>query len=169
MSDTFTERIFLEFGYNEMEIFPMILHDKDVVVAKLPKLYNEEHWCNNLFDEQAYRALLDLLYIALGKQWSKQEIESQVDVRLSLAIIKKFQEVSQLQSKQTNDKPMEWKQLYASLLQNTSMNMNDILQLTVGQLEDLLDGIATNNKTQGSGKEVLKDNDAIRYLMGHQG
>jgi len=171
MSDKFTERIFIEYSGEEIEVFPMILHDKDIVTTKIPKLYTEEYWHLNLLDEQAYKTLVDLLYIALGKTMAKPEIEEKIDLKLSLAIINKFKEVSQLKNKKDNGEATEWKQLYGALLQNTSMNMQDILQLTIGQLEELLDGIAANNKTDTStgAKKVLEGTEALHYLLSSGG
>lgn len=63
---------------------------------------------------------------------------------------------------------MPWNELYASLLQNTSLNMNDIMNMSIPQLEYILEGISKNNKkseTNSGSQEALDGADALEYLL----
>ena len=66
----------------------------------------------------------------------------------------------------------DWNSLYAGLAQNLHWTYDEIDELTIGQLEDLYDGIAKNNETadNSSGdKTVLKDADAMQFFIDHNG
>ena len=68
-----------------------------------------------------------------------------------------------------------WRNLFASIVKNTSMTMYDIEELRINQLEDLLIGLGENAEEErkyiegesGSG-EVLEGDDAIHALLGDQ-
>ena len=65
-----------------------------------------------------------------------------------------------------------WRNLFASLVKNTSLTMQDIENLRINQMEDLLVGLSENaEKEQAalngeSTNGVLEGDDAIRALLG---
>ena len=64
----------------------------------------------------------------------------------------------------------EWRNLFASIVQNTSMTMEDIGNLRINQMEDLLEGMNENaealeREMKGEVKP-LEGDAAIRKLMG---
>ena len=65
-----------------------------------------------------------------------------------------------------------WRNLFASIVKNTSMTMRDIEELRINQLEDLLIGLGENAEAEeayikGEAKhEVLEGDDAIHALLG---
>lgn len=168
MHDSFTQHTFIG---DDVEIYPMKIKDKDIVSRHFSRLYGDEApWFMNILDDTTYKDLLKLLRIALDRD----DVEDLMDVQLAQEAVKVFKEISQLStSKETQEAP-KWNQLYASLTQNTSMKVSDIMELTVAQLEDLLDGLAVNNgvsesRSSGGSPERLEDEDALRYILNNGG
>lgn len=73
--------------------------------------------------------------------------------------------------------PTEWRNLFASIVSNTSLTMEDIGNLRMNQLEDLLQGMSENAEREkaeydrqmngdGGGQEILEGDDALRALLG---
>lgn len=64
----------------------------------------------------------------------------------------------------------EWRNLFASIVQNTSMTMEDIGNLRINQLEDLLEGMNENaeamEREMKGEKKPLEGDDAIHALLG---
>ena len=66
----------------------------------------------------------------------------------------------------------KWRNLFASIVSNTSLTMKDIADLRINEMEDLLEGMNENAEEQkkmldGAKKgEVLEGDAAINALMG---
>ena len=64
----------------------------------------------------------------------------------------------------------EWRNLFASIVANTSMTMNDIANLRINEFEELLEGMNENADEQkrllDGGHETLEGDDAIAALLG---
>lgn len=66
----------------------------------------------------------------------------------------------------------KWRNLFASIVSNTSLTMKDIADLRINEMEELLEGMNENAEEQkklldGAGKvEVLEGDAAIHALMG---
>ena len=75
-----------------------------------------------------------------------------------------------VQKKSDVKEKTEWRNLFASIVQNTSMTMEDIGNLRINQMEDLLEGMNENaealeREMKGEVKP-LEGDAAIRKLMG---
>ena len=59
----------------------------------------------------------------------------------------------------------------AALVSNTSMTPNDVLELSIPELEGILDGIAFNNSTENSGSspDRLEDAEVLKFLISNGG
>ena len=85
-------------------------------------------------------------------------------------IINTFLGLSQFKKKSDVKEKTEWRNLFASIVQNTSMTMEDIGNLRINQMEDLLEGMNENaealeREMKGEVKP-LEGDAAIRKLMG---
>lgn len=75
-----------------------------------------------------------------------------------------------VQKKSDVKEKTEWRNLFASIVQNTSMTMEDIGNLRINQMEDLLEGMNENaealeREMKGEVKP-LEGDAAIRKLLG---
>ena len=75
-----------------------------------------------------------------------------------------------VQKKSDVKESTEWRNLFASIVQNTSMTMEDIGNLRINQLEDLLEGMSENaeeldRKINGKNKPLTGDA-ALKALSG---
>lgn len=70
---------------------------------------------------------------------------------------------------------ISYNQLYAALAERTGMRPKDVNELSIAQVEGLLEGMADNNNVDGyDGKSSgssnkLEDSDALRYLLDNGG
>lgn len=61
--------------------------------------------------------------------------------------------------------------MYASVIQNTSLTMNDVVELSIPQLEYLLSGCEKNSKElekASSGAKTLEGADAVQFLIDNE-
>lgn len=58
----------------------------------------------------------------------------------------------------------------AGLVANTSMTPDDVLELTIEQVEGILDGFRRNNSTEETkSSDRLEDADALKFLLANGG
>ncbi len=86
-------------------------------------------------------------------------------------VVEKFLGLSQFKKTESDGKG-KWRNLFASIVSNTSLTMKDIADLRINEMEELLEGMNENAEEQkklldGAGKgEVLEGDAAIHALMG---
>jgi hypothetical protein len=56
----------------------------------------------------------------------------------------------------------------AGLVANTSMTPDDVLELTIEQIEGILDGFRRNNSTEET-SDRLEDAEALKFLISNGG
>ncbi len=114
--------------------------------------------------------LLEIIECALDYRESREQIEEWLDMAIAKEIINTFLGMSQFKKKSDVKEKTEWRNLFASIVQNTSMTMEDIGNLRINQMEDLLEGMNENaealeREMKGEVKP-LEGDAAIRKLMG---
>ena len=114
--------------------------------------------------------LLEIIECALDHRESREQIEEWLDMAIAKEIINPFLGLSQFKKKSDVKEKTEWRNLFASIVQNTSMTMEDIGNLRINQMEDLLEGMNENaealeREMKGEVKP-LEGDAAIRKLMG---
>lgn len=62
----------------------------------------------------------------------------------------------------------KWRKLYVGIMSNTNLVMSDILELTIPQLEDIIEEIIGDSQEKSSGDKLV-GMDAIKYLQQMQG
>lgn len=125
------------------------------------------------YDNGFYDDLMEMIEMALDHRETREQIEEWLDVEVARNIIMVYLRVSQFKKKQSikSGEETHWRNLIASLVQNTSLNVHDIEELRINEMEDLLQGISENNeelnkKYGNGGKEQLEGDDAIHALLG---
>ena len=66
----------------------------------------------------------------------------------------------------------DWDCLIAGLLEHTSLSKDEILMLSVPEIEGILEGFRKNNSTEdtkGGSPDRLEDADALRFLIDNGG
>lgn len=114
--------------------------------------------------------LLEIIECALDYRESREQIEEWLDMAIAKEIINTFLGMSQFKKKSDVKEKTEWRNLFASIVQNTSMTMEDIGNLRINQMEDLLEGMNENaealeREMKGEVKP-LEGDAAIRKLLG---
>lgn len=194
MSDKFTTfAIVVDRNGREHKVYPALLKHKEELRYLTPKfddtfiLLNfltpkvdengriETDFDDNVeYSDNAYEAMMEVLVMAFNHKYKKEEIESFIDIAMIPKILEVFYDLSGYQKKNNdgNIKDVEWDTLYASLLQNTSLNMKDIMALSIPQLEMLIDGISKNNQKAQEiidGNETGDAKDLLTYLDNNNG
>ena len=117
-----------------------------------------------------YDDLVEVIELALDNRETRDEIDQWLDMELAKEIILKFLGLSTMKKKTDVKQKTEWRNLFASIVANTSMTMNDIANLRVNEFEELLEGMNENADEQkrllDGGHETLEGDDAIAALMG---
>lgn len=179
MVDPFTQRFFVELaGGEKIEIYSLKLKHKDTVVSLFKKINLDAMLVNILtpekdnkgsiklnkgnikFDDEAYRAMMELLEIAT--RLPREEV-LKFDMRTSKAIIKKFMQISQLKVVEGNVKEPDYSSIYANFAQHTNISPKELLEYSLPEIEFLAQGFEKANEGEG-GKRVLKGKEAIEFL-----
>ena len=118
-----------------------------------------------------YEDLVEVILLALDNRETREQVDEWLDMTLAREIIYVFLDLSTMKKDTENDKKgASWDRLFASIVSNTSMTMEDIGNLRVNQLEGLLNGINENAEEMDrefkGEKKPLQGDDAIRALMG---
>lgn len=126
------------------------------------------------YDNGFYDDLMEMIEMALDHRETREQIEEWLDIEVARNIIMVYLRVSQFKKKQSvkSGEETHWRNLIASLVQNTSLTIHDIENLRINEMEDLLEGINENSESlrkqyEGGGTtEQLEGDDAIRALLG---
>lgn len=125
------------------------------------------------YDNGFYDDLMEMIEMALDHRETREQIEEWLDIEVARNIIMVYLRISQFKkSSVKSGEETHWRNLIASLVQNTSLTINDIENLRINEIEDLLEGINENSEElrkqyNNDGKvEQLEGDDAIRALLG---
>lgn len=70
----------------------------------------------------------------------------------------------------SSNSDVNWGQVYAGLLEHTSLTKNDINELSLPEIEDLIESInANNSESNGESNETLSGTSALEFLMANNG
>ena len=126
------------------------------------------------FDNGFADDVMEIVELALDYRETREQINEWLDLETAAQIVELLLGLSTFKKK-TEIKAGEethWRNLFASLVKNTSLTMQDIENLRINQMEDLLVGLSENaEKEQAelngeSTNGVLEGDDAIRALLG---
>lgn len=134
-----------------------------------PKV-NHDGSISRTYSDEGYEAILEMIYLAVNKKETKEEIRRWLDLRTARQIIDVFLDVSHYKRTGSSEQEQEpeWNRLIAFLIQETSLTLQDIKQMSIPEIEATIEGINKNNKQQET-KEQLTGVDAIQALQKMKG
>lgn len=155
-------------------VYPAKLKYKDVIRKMTPK-FNDLVILENIgfsddddmYVNDAWDSMMEVLRLAFDEKYSVEEIEDFLDFSSVPKVFEIFYGISSLKKETPKDNGVtEWDKLYASIVQNTSLTHEDVMNLTIPQLEYLLDGCEKNNKdNDNNSADTLEGADAIQFLI----
>lgn len=170
MNNPFIEQygITLEDG-KYIQIHPAKIGDLEKVAERLSK-FNPDYGVKNFINidgtinRETYESMIEFAKYATKQ--SEEDILVWLNAENLRVLTNYFKEISQYKTDANNKgNSIEWDILFASMLENTSLNMNDILSLTVSQLEYILGGFTKKNKkAENNDSNVLTGKAAIEAL-----
>lgn len=152
-----------------IRIHPVKIGDLEMAALMLNQ-FNTDYGIKNFinFDgtanSETYESMMEFVKYAT-KQY-EEDILEWLNVENLRVLTNYFKEISQYKTDANNKgNPIEWDILFASMLENTSLNMDDILSLTVSQLEYILEGFTKKNqRVEDNDSNVLTGTAAIEAL-----
>ena len=111
--------------------------------------------------------MLDILVLAFDEKYKREQIEEFLDLALARQVFTVFYDISSLKKKiWRRRRRNRMESAVRSIIQNTSMTMRDVMELSIPQLEYVLAGCKKNNEEmQAQDSSTYSGADAIQYLI----